>query len=522
MTRFIVFIFVFFQSYPHLWGQDWELKIGNKSTFECTASHSAVEWNHHYLFVYYQNLNSYNIAIVNKNAELVKTINIKSKDNANINMYGINVVDGKLLVCGSLGSAYSLEEGCYFELDSCFNVNNYTKVLPAIPSDSFSRVYGFVKYTPINKTMFYYIKRPSVSNGLGFVELENKVQQNTFFINADFLRDYYFYNDRFYFCGGDYVVVPFVKNRVSLKACWGSVNKDLSDLRYNYYKYRDSLSFSDALCMSNFTDEEEAAVSIWDRSFNISTNPDVYGLGTLTRVNSHTNEIEKELRFFTDTTIAEIPTLQLISTDNKIYTFSSQGDFPFYKTFGYIHNRNLNRLERKSISNYGLGNVFGFWDSDSNIVVYTYYKDGGNYSVIMMKYDQNLNPIKNLGLQPKMDLCKTIPNSIILENYDSLILNFDTSKFIRTPTNLNPISKKIFDFSIYPNPSNGKFKVSISHGTDYLIDVYDLYGRLLVQNLKVNDSNTEIDLQSYPASIYTIIIKNMNGEVVYTQKIIKE
>ncbi|MDI1234716.1 MAG: T9SS type A sorting domain-containing protein [bacterium] len=520
MLKSFLYSFLIFWFCPLARGQNWNLKIGNVSTFENILDRGVVEWNDHYLIAYYQNFNSYNIAIVNKNAQIIKTINIKSRDYPDFYIYGLSVLNGKLLVSGSLGTNFLLEEGCFFELDSCFKPINFTKIEHKNTRDSFSRVFGFANYDLSRKTLIYYVSRNKWGGGTALVNLENDTIKNVHYIEEE-LETFQIVNNELLFAGSNGAHPPNTNvNDVYLKGFFGSCNTDITRFKFNYYRYIDSNNFSMSTSIGKLENENKSVILIYDRSKDISKNPNVLGAGTVAIVDNSNNQIDKESRFFTDTSYTEFPSCQLVSSNGKIYMFTGQNNDPeFHTIYGYIYDLNLNKLLKKQIG-VNLGYLHGFWDSDSSIVLYSYFNDNGNYSVVLMKYDKDLNEVTNSNSYPNVPLCSNIPNSIELKDYKVLILDHDTSKYIRRPTNV--ISHNKFNFSIYPNPSNGKFNVSISHGKDYLIDVYDLYGRLLVQNLKVNDSNPQIDLQFYKASMYTLVIKTTNGEAVSVQKIIKE
>jgi aminopeptidase N len=75
-------------------------------------------------------------------------------------------------------------------------------------------------------------------------------------------------------------------------------------------------------------------------------------------------------------------------------------------------------------------------------------------------------------------------------------------------------------FSINPNPSSGAFTINNPSVTNGSVEIYSLNGKLI--HTKRLETATSIDLGSYPSSIYLVKIMDEYGDVVYTQKIIKQ
>jgi len=77
-------------------------------------------------------------------------------------------------------------------------------------------------------------------------------------------------------------------------------------------------------------------------------------------------------------------------------------------------------------------------------------------------------------------------------------------------------------FSIYPNPSNGKFQVDINtseKANNYDISIHDLLGNQVYAAADLNRSTSDvIDLSAVPKGIY--FIRFTNGREIYTKKVI--
>lgn len=69
--------------------------------------------------------------------------------------------------------------------------------------------------------------------------------------------------------------------------------------------------------------------------------------------------------------------------------------------------------------------------------------------------------------------------------------------------------------SIYPNPSNGEFKIAASSNELSDLTVKDITGKIVIS--KVFSSNTIINLNNYAKGVYVVDIKNKKG--IFTQKI---
>jgi hypothetical protein len=77
-------------------------------------------------------------------------------------------------------------------------------------------------------------------------------------------------------------------------------------------------------------------------------------------------------------------------------------------------------------------------------------------------------------------------------------------------------------FSIFPNPSSGKFQVAID-GSQFskrcTLEIYNICGEQIYQSV-ITNSKSEIDLSNYANGIY--FVKCSNGQTLLTAKFIKE
>ncbi|MBI3509365.1 MAG: T9SS type A sorting domain-containing protein [Bacteroidetes bacterium] len=89
-----------------------------------------------------------------------------------------------------------------------------------------------------------------------------------------------------------------------------------------------------------------------------------------------------------------------------------------------------------------------------------------------------------------------------------------------TSVNENNIAEEI---SVYPNPSNGKFRIMgmipIAIGTKTEIEIYDLAGEKIYQS-EISEANAEIDLSGNAKGVYAVKINN--GGKNYFQRVVVE
>jgi hypothetical protein len=81
----------------------------------------------------------------------------------------------------------------------------------------------------------------------------------------------------------------------------------------------------------------------------------------------------------------------------------------------------------------------------------------------------------------------------------------------------NSMHENIF---ISPNPGSGKFNFQSSIFNFQSLTVYDIFGKIILNNLKPETRNTELDLSNHPKGIY--FLKISGDKEVVTKKIIIE
>lgn len=71
--------------------------------------------------------------------------------------------------------------------------------------------------------------------------------------------------------------------------------------------------------------------------------------------------------------------------------------------------------------------------------------------------------------------------------------------------------------SIYPNPSNGKFQISVGNlqqSENFNLEIFNIEGKQIYQSI---NSNSEIELSNQPKGIY--FLKIYYGQSIFNEKI---
>jgi hypothetical protein len=159
--------------------------------------------------------------------------------------------------------------------------------------------------------------------------------------------------------------------------------------------------------------------------------------------------------------------------------------------------------------NYGAGILSTTWywgDGDSTVGFYPShtYAQAGSYNIC-------LTSISDSGCVST--ICEN--DSIYRLANNSTSGNMVHVNVINTSLGISQISGLNSNISIYPNPSNGLFNLSISQFDNRKkssIEVYNLIGEC-VHNQMATSSNCQIDLGSLPSGIYNASIISNEGVV---------
>ncbi len=225
--------------------------------------------------------------------------------------------------------------------------------------------------------------------------------------------------------------------------------------------------------------------------------------------------------------------------DMFISKLDASGNFVWAKTMGGTSNDFGFAITTDASGNvYTTGNFFGTADFDPGAGVFN-LTSAGSSDIFISKLDASgnfvwANAMGGAGVDRG--------NSIAIDGFGNLYTtgpfqgtaDFDPSagvafltsagfvdifvaKYSQTSTgiNNNEYSKNLF--SIYPNPSTGKFNIEFSNQQQITgVEIYNLLGESVFQQQNTN----EIDLSSAAKGIY--FVKVYAGEKIYTEKIIVE
>ena len=103
-----------------------------------------------------------------------------------------------------------------------------------------------------------------------------------------------------------------------------------------------------------------------------------------------------------------------------------------------------------------------------------------------------------LGLSPNSN---GTPTWYYITTTPMVRMNFDPSLIASNNNIINDA------FTIYPNPSKGKFTISLNHDKKYDVSVYNTLGQLVFSQ-HITDMNNDIDLSKFTKGNYTIHLRN--------------
>jgi Secretion system C-terminal sorting domain len=170
----------------------------------------------------------------------------------------------------------------------------------------------------------------------------------------------------------------------------------------------------------------------------------------------------------------------------KVLKIDTAGTILDSVTYGYNSYSPLGRIKKTS---------------DNKILVCsTKYLGSNNHDIYVLKLNENLQLDTMYNISLNYDsLCSTgIPTGTI---------TLDTMSYVGVEETI----KEAETFTVYPNPSFGKFNVSyplFKNGA--VIEIYDLLGEKIHWQ-KIHSPQTEMDLSNHPDGIYLCVIRNNSG-----------
>lgn len=111
-----------------------------------------------------------------------------------------------------------------------------------------------------------------------------------------------------------------------------------------------------------------------------------------------------------------------------------------------------------------------------------------------------------------------VNKSIIGGNYvnsSGFLFAYDIS------TDIDEINLNNKNVRIYPNPISNEFFVEIQNRNDLNINIFNSLGqKVWIKSISANQES--VDMTRFNIGIYFVVVKDMNGNILLSEKIIKE
>lgn len=116
-------------------------------------------------------------------------------------------------------------------------------------------------------------------------------------------------------------------------------------------------------------------------------------------------------------------------------------------------------------------------------------------------------------------------NYIINEKPDGSFTLAVTNQFgdtaIYNSRTMNTAENELNRVQISPNPFSDKIIFSGVNSSEVFVSVADLNGRLIINPIRINSNQPEIDLSKLSRGIYLIMLSDSNQKLIHKQKMIK-
>ena len=83
------------------------------------------------------------------------------------------------------------------------------------------------------------------------------------------------------------------------------------------------------------------------------------------------------------------------------------------------------------------------------------------------------------------------------------------------------LEKPLKEIKIYPNPVKNQIQIIVKNLETATLNVYDLEGKIVYSG-EIKNENSIIDFTKFSNGIYLFKIINENGDVLKTEKVVKE
>lgn len=148
---------------------------------------------------------------------------------------------------------------------------------------------------------------------------------------------------------------------------------------------------------------------------------------------------------------------------------------------------------------------------------------GGAYRKSWNLNQQPMSIIEGIGLIP--DFLKipwweaAVELNCFSENNQKLYPTYDPTSGCALITSIKE-KEELADFSIYPNPSNGKFQLKVNNRKSALLEITDILGNGILKK-QIQNEITDLDLSEHPNGVYFVKITDSKG-VFMMKKIVKQ
>ncbi len=230
---------------------------------------------------------------------------------------------------------------------------------------------------------------------------------------------------------------------------------------------------------------------------------------------------------FTVDEIHDFANINVVLEDRNLNTFTNLKNIPEYHfefEGGNIKNRFVIHYEKNTAPNLNLPM------QDAHILV----NENFNYQIPGNTFVDN-NIGDSLSITAKMKNGDNLPQWLsfanntftgstnIIGEYQIQVIatdnqgastNTDFSIFVTELTNIIPVSEN--EISVYPNPSDGKFKIDLKKNgisTNWNIDVKDISGKIVYHDILTN-TQEHFDLSTLPAGNYFIELQSGENTII--------
>ena len=167
------------------------------------------------------------------------------------------------------------------------------------------------------------------------------------------------------------------------------------------------------------------------------------------------------------------------------------------------------------------GNLY-FADEANNVI--REVNTSGTISTIAGNYIKGAGYSGDNGLATAAQL--HYPNAVTLDKQGNLYISDGFNYVVRKVSGVTTLTQAQLtmreEATVYPNPSNGSFTLSISNVTEKCnVQIYNIIGEKIYHS-EVNSSNTKMNLSGQPQGIYLYSVINENGGLVGSGKLIIE